>query len=88
MQFVWRRYARSGYAPPLFYYVAAAAFIGLAAWAGIQGDWTVMALAIVMAPVTYAGSRVMRRLRDAERTSRDEIARAAAKAAEKDRRDG
>jgi hypothetical protein len=78
MQFVWRRYARSGYAPPLFYYAVMIGFIGLAVWAAVRGDWVVMALAIVMAPATYAGSRLMRRLSEAQEISRREIVASAA----------
>jgi hypothetical protein len=79
MQFVWRRYSRSGYAPPLFYVVIALGFVALAVYGAVQGDWLVMALAVVMVPVTYAGSRVMRRLGEAETASRRQIAAEAAK---------
>jgi hypothetical protein len=87
MQFVWRRYARSGYAPSLFYYAIAIGFIGLAVWAAARGDWVVMVLAILMAPATYAGSRVMRRLNEAQEISRREIAAAAKNVAAKKERE-
>lgn len=88
MQFIWRRYSRSGYAPPLFYIAVAIGFVALAVWGAVQGDWLVMALALAMVPATYAGARVMRRLGEAEAASRREIAAAAAAATEKDNADG
>ena len=83
MQFIWRRYSRSGYAPPLFYIAVAIGFCALGAWAIVESEWVVAAIAIVMAPATIAGSRVMRRLNEAETASRAELA-----AAERERRDG
>ena len=64
MHLLWKRYSRSCAAPPWFYALMAAAFIGLAIWAGAQGDWLVMALAVAMAGVTAGGARIMRSLRD------------------------
>ena len=39
MHLIWRRYTRSGYAPPLFYIVMAAGFIALAVFSGMRGSW-------------------------------------------------
>lgn len=77
MQFIWKRYSRSGYAPPLFYVAIALGFVALAVWALVQTNWIVAALAIAMVPVTIAGSRVMQRLSVAEAASRAEAAAAA-----------
>ncbi len=74
MHLIWRRYSRSGYAPPVFYIVMALGFVALAIFSGVRGSWMIMAIALVMASVTLAGSRVMRRLTDADgaaRTARD-----------------
>jgi hypothetical protein len=73
MQFLWRRYARSGYAPPWFYIVLTLGFLGLAVWSGVRGDWPIMAIALVMIPVTIGGSRIMRRLNVAADASRREV---------------
>ncbi len=73
MQFLWRRYARSGYAPPWFYVLVAIGFFALAIWGAIQSDWPIMAIAIVMIPVTIAGSRLMQRLNIAAAASRREL---------------
>jgi hypothetical protein len=73
MQFLWRRYARSGYAPPWFYLLAAIGFLALAIWGAVQNDWLIMAIAIVMIPVTIAGSRLMQRLSIAADASRREL---------------
>src|SRR3954467_10917540 len=62
MNLLFRRYTRSGYAPPWFYAIAVVAFAGLAVWALVQMDWIVAALGLAMVPVTIAGARVMRRL--------------------------
>jgi predicted lysophospholipase L1 biosynthesis ABC-type transport system permease subunit len=62
MHVMWKRYARSGYAPRWFYVLAAAAFVALAAWAMVEGDWIVAAIAAVMVVAAFAGGRVMRRL--------------------------
>lgn len=70
MHLLWKRYSRSGYAPPWFYALLGAGFIALAVWALVTGDWLVAAIAIVMLPVTFGGSRVMKRLRDASEASR------------------
>lgn len=74
MHLIWRRYSRSGYAPPAFYIVMAIGFIALAIFSGMRGSWLIAVIAMVMAVVTLAGSRVMRRLTDADgaaRTTRD-----------------
>lgn len=70
MHLLWKRYARSGYAPPLLYAAVALAFGALAVWAAAQRDWLVMTIALVMIAVTLAGSRLMRRLNDAAMASR------------------
>jgi hypothetical protein len=70
MHLLWRRYARSGYAPPAFYVVMALAFIALAAFAVVRGEWLIAAIAVVMIAVTAAGSRVMRGASDAAEASR------------------
>ena len=54
MHLIWRRYSRSGYAPPLFYFGMAAGFIALAAFSSMRGSWLIAAIAIVMAGVTLA----------------------------------
>jgi hypothetical protein len=68
---LWKRYSSSGYAPQAFYVIAALAFTALAVWALVRGDWLVAAAAGAMAAVTVAGSRVMRRLAEAARTSEE-----------------
>ena len=75
MHLLWKRYTRSGLAPPWFYAAMAAAFLALAVWGGLRADWTVMAIALLMAPVTLAGARLMRRLSAAAEASRREIER-------------
>ena len=70
MHLIWRRYSRSGYAPPAFYIVMALGFIALAVFSGMRGGWLITAVALVMAGVTLAGSRVMRRLADADASKR------------------
>jgi hypothetical protein len=69
MNLLWRRYTRSGYAPPWFYALMAIGFIALAGWAAVQRDWLVMALAVVMLGITVAGSRIMRRMSEAKAAS-------------------
>jgi len=66
MYFLWKRYSRSGAAPPWFYAVMALGFAALAAWAIVARDWLVMALAMAMIGVTAAGARIMRSMRNAE----------------------
>jgi hypothetical protein len=75
MHLLWKRYSGSGAAPPWFYVLMAAAFIGLAAWAAAQGDWLVMALAVAMMGVTLAGARIMRSMRDARPPRRPDASR-------------
>ena len=69
MHLLWRRYARSGYAPVWFYALMAAGFVGLAVWAIIGRDWLIAGIAAAMVAVTIAGSRVMRRFSDAAAAS-------------------
>ena len=65
MHLIWRRYSRSGAAPPWFYVAMALGFTALAVWAIVQRDWLVMALAFAMIGVTAAGARIMRSTRRA-----------------------
>ncbi len=60
MYFLWKRYSRSGAAPPWFYAAMALGFAALAIWAIVARDWLVMALALAMIGVTAAGARIMR----------------------------
>jgi hypothetical protein len=62
MHLLWRRYSRSGYAPPWFYIAMAVAFVALAAWAIAARDWTVAAVAGAMVVVVIAGRAFMQRL--------------------------
>ncbi|MHB8378055.1 MAG: hypothetical protein ACYDEB_14045 [Dehalococcoidia bacterium] len=75
MHLLWKRYTRSGFAPPWFYAAMAAGFLALAVWGGLQANWPVMGIALVMVPVTLAGARVMQRLSAAAEASRREIER-------------
>jgi len=70
MHLLWKRYSRSGYAPPWFYALLSAGFIALAAWALVTGDWLVAAIAIVMLPITVGGAMLMKRLSEASEASR------------------
>ncbi len=70
MHLLWKRYARSGYAPPWFYALMVVGFAALLVWAIATQDWLVAALALVMVPVTVAGSRLMRRMGAAEAESK------------------
>ena len=63
MHFIWKRYSRSGAAPPWFYVALALGFAALAVWAIVEGDWLVMALALAMIGITAAGARIMRSIR-------------------------
>ena len=63
MHLLWRRYARSGYAPAWFYALMAAGFVALAVWAIVARDWLI------------AGSRVMRRLGEAVAASTERYRR-------------
>jgi hypothetical protein len=62
MHLIWKRYTRSGSAPPWFYALIGSGFIALTVWGIAQRDWLVAAIAAVMVPVTIAGSILMRRL--------------------------
>lgn len=73
MHLLWRRYSRSGYAPPWFYALIASGFVSLTVWAVTQRDWLVAAVAVVMIAVTIAGSRLMRRLNEATAASQRSI---------------
>jgi hypothetical protein len=70
MHLLWKRYSRSGYAPPWFYIAVGAGFAALAVWALVQRDWLVAAIALAMIAVTVGGSRIMRRLGEASAASR------------------
>ena len=74
MQILIRRYTRSGYGPRWFHMALAIGFAAMAAWAFVEQDWIVGAIALVMAPLTIAGARIMRRLSDAARASREAYA--------------
>jgi hypothetical protein len=69
MMLLWRRYSRSGYAPAWFYVAIGAGFAALAVWGLVRADWLVAGIAVVMVAVTAAGSRIMRRFRDAHAAS-------------------
>ncbi len=73
MHLLWKRYARSGHAPPWFYAVMAVGFTGLAVWGAVRQDWVVAGVAAVMIAVTVVGSRVMRRLSEAAEASQKAI---------------
>jgi hypothetical protein len=61
MHYVWRRYAKSGYAPPWFYGAIAAGFAALCVWAIVRQDWVVAVIAAAMLPLAIGGSMLMRR---------------------------
>lgn len=82
MHLIWKRYTRAGYAPPWFYVLMTLGFVALAVWGAVRADWVVMAVALVMIPITIGGSRAMKRLAAAADASRQEIER------RKDGRDG
>ena len=82
MHLLWKRYSRSGYAPPWFYALMTLGFVALAAWGAVRADWVVMGVALVMIPVTVGGSRVMKRLSAAADASRRTVEQ------RKDGRDG
>ena len=63
MQFVWRRYAKSGYGPPWFSVVMAIAFAGLTVSAIVARDWLTAGIAAAMVVVAAAGVPLIRRLR-------------------------
>lgn len=69
MHILWRRYARSGYAPVWFYALAGSAFASLVAWALFERDWLIAAIAGAMVLVTVAGGVAMGRMRDAYESS-------------------
>ena len=73
MHLLYRRYSRSGYAPPLFYAVMALAFVGVAIFGAVNGEWLILAIALVMVAVTIAGSVMMRRLSAAAEQSLQRI---------------
>jgi sugar phosphate permease len=66
MHFIWRRYSRSGAAPPWFYAAMALGFAAVAIWAIVARDWLVMALALAMIGVTTIGARIMRSIHTSE----------------------
>ena len=69
MFFLWKRYNRSGYAPPLFYVIMVIGYVALATWAATERDWLVAAIAVAMIPVTAGGARVMRKLKEGASSS-------------------
>jgi hypothetical protein len=71
---LFRRYMRSGYAPPWFYIAAVIGFAAMAIWGVVQADWIVAAIAVAMIPATFAGARIMRQLRESAAASRREVA--------------
>lgn len=66
MHILWKRYSRSGAAPPWFYAAMAIGFAALVVWAIVVRDWLVMTVALVMIGVTAGGSRIMRSIRTVE----------------------
>ncbi len=73
MSLILRRYAKStGYARPWFYAVMALGFAALAVWAGIAGDWIVMAIALAMIAGSLVAIPVTRRLARGLEASRAE----------------
>jgi hypothetical protein len=62
MHLLWKRYSRSGYASAWFLRALAVTFVALAVWGGVRGDWLVLALGLVMAPITLAAIPLTRRL--------------------------
>lgn len=62
MHLLWRRYARSGSAPPWFYGIMGAGFSALAIFALVRQDWLVAAIAVAMVAVTAGGGILMRRM--------------------------
>ncbi|MBI2723638.1 MAG: hypothetical protein HYX50_01110 [Chloroflexi bacterium] len=81
MHLIWRRYSRSGAAPPWFYVAMAVGYGALAAWGIRERDWLVVILAVVMVAVTYGGARLMRVVARANRSAGET-------AAAPDRREG
>ena len=73
MHLLWKRYSRSGYASAWFLRALAVAFVALAVWAGVRGEWLVLALALVMAPIALAAVPVTRRLSEGLRASQRSI---------------
>ena len=71
MHILWKRYSRSGAAPPWFYVAMAVGFAALAVWAIVVRDWLVMAIALVMIGVTAVGARIMRSIRNVEPPARE-----------------
>ncbi len=63
MHLLVRRYNRSGAAPSWFYAVLAAAFVALAAWALVRGDWLVATIAAVMFVAALSIARLMQPVR-------------------------
>lgn len=72
MRLIAGRYNRSGYAPTWFYAAICIGFAAMTVWALIQADWIVAGIAAGMVPLTFAGGRLMRRLGEAARASRQQ----------------
>jgi hypothetical protein len=63
MSMIWRRYVKStGYARPWFYVALALGFAVLAAWAIIERDWIVGAIAVVMVVLATIAAPISRRM--------------------------
>ena len=62
MHLPWRRYARSGSAPPWFHWLLGAGFAALAIFAVVRQEWLIAVLAIAMIGVTAGGTVMMRRM--------------------------
>jgi hypothetical protein len=75
MHLLWKRYSRSGYASAWFLRALAVAFVSLGIWAGTRGDWLVLALALVMAPLTLAAVPLTRRLSEGLHASQQNMER-------------
>ncbi len=63
MHLLVRRYNRAGGAPSWLYALFAAAFVALAAWAIVHGDWLVAVIAAVMFVAALTIARLMQRVR-------------------------
>ena len=73
MHLLWRRYSRSGYASAWFLRALAVAFVALGVWGGVRGDWLVLALGLVMAPITLVAVALARRLSEGLQASQRNI---------------
>lgn len=69
MHLLVRRHTRPGGATSWLYALFAAAFVALAAWALVRGDWLVAVIAAVMFVAALSIARLMRRVRASMRES-------------------